>query len=196
MRKLTAAAKAAGLGLAACISFTSTAPAIAQDAVVTQETLLDRIQIEDFLTAYYYNFSGAVGHDFAKYYTEDAIFDVNGKIYVGRDAIAATYGGSEDNGGSTRGTFHMLMNNLLIQVHGDTATARTIWTGVMSDRVKAPPRLAEQGREYTVLVKEDGNWRIKKRVIISDAALGDQFDGIYEPRRNYDPLKDEPLTGK
>lgn len=176
---------------ATCLAVSVPIPAAAQDAVTTKETLLDRIQIEDLLTAYYYNFSSGTGHDFAKYYVEDAVFDVNGVLHEGRDAIIAIYGGDEDNGASIRGQFHMLMSNPLIQVHGDTATVRIIWTGVINDTIKAPPRLLEQGREYDLLVKQDGQWKIKKRTIISDSALGDSFDGIYEPRMDYDVTADD-----
>jgi hypothetical protein len=77
---------------------------------------------------------------------------------------------------------HMLLNNPRIRVNGDTATAETIWTGVISDTVRVAPRLFEQGREYDERVKKDGRWYFAKRVITSDAGLTEQFDATYQAR--------------
>ena len=68
-----------------------TAPALAQQ--VTMETLLDRIQIEDLLTRYYYDLSQGKSHELSEYFTEDALLDVDGTIAKGRDEIAKLYGG-------------------------------------------------------------------------------------------------------
>ena len=46
---------------------------------VTMETLLDRINIEDFLTRYYYDLSNGKAHELSNYFTEDALLDVDGK---------------------------------------------------------------------------------------------------------------------
>ena len=48
------------------------------------------------------------------------------------------------------------------------------------------PALFEQGREYDLLVKQDGQWRIKKRVVIADSGLPERFKAKYEPRMDYD----------
>ncbi len=45
------------------------------DRPVTMETLLDRIQIEDFITRYYYDLSVGKSHELADYFTEDALLD-------------------------------------------------------------------------------------------------------------------------
>ena len=51
-----------------------------QDGLVTAETLLDRIQIEDFLTRYYYDLSSGKAHELAEYFTTDAVLDVDSTI--------------------------------------------------------------------------------------------------------------------
>ena len=76
----------------------------------------------------------------------------------------------------------MLLNNPRIRVHGDTATAETIWTGVIDETVRLAPRLYEQGREYDELVKKNGRWYFKKRVITSDAGLTEKYDATYKDR--------------
>jgi hypothetical protein len=82
----------------------------------------------------------------------------------------------------------MLLTNPVIEVTGDTAEAHVIWTGVMNDGVGQAPRLYEQGREDTVLVKRDGRWLIARRYISSDSGLPDRFDATWEPRGN--PLEE------
>jgi hypothetical protein len=151
---------------------------------VTADTLLDRIQIEDFLTRYYYDLSEGKAHDLSEYFTEDA---------VGRAEIEALYGGpqSEPEDADRIPTYprgQMLLTNPVIEVNGDTAQAHVIWTGVMNPGVGKAPSLTEQGREDTELVKRDGKWLIKRRYISSDSGLPDRFDETYEPRSN--PLDD------
>jgi ketosteroid isomerase-like protein len=167
-------------------------PAGAERPMVTQATLLDRIQIEDMIVGYYYHLGSGDHKGFSEYYVEDAEFDVNGKVYKGQAAIEGVYARmGRERSPLAKNVFHMLLNNPMITITGDTATARFIWTGVITDNVKAPPRLQEQGREYDLLVKRGGQWMIKRRTIISDAALSDEFDPIYQPRMDYDPA-----TGK
>jgi len=156
--------------------------ATAQDKLVTQETLLDRIQIEDLLVRYYVDLSSGSAHDLAQYYTEDAVLDVNGMISKGREAIEKLYEGVGDGEANLGGRLHMLLNNPIISVDGDTATAWVIWTGVMNDDIKKPPRLLEQGREYDELVKLDGRWYIKKRYITADSGLSGMWEDTYKPR--------------
>lgn len=161
---------------------------------VTMDTLLDRIQIEDLLTRYYYDLSQGESHALSEYFTEDALLDVDGTVAKGRAEIAKLYQGPE---GAERAKpaaphpyNHMLLTNPVIEVKGDTATAHVIWTGVMNDGVGKPPKLYEQGREDTELVKRDGKWLIERRYISSDSGLPDRFDATYEPRDN--PLKPTP----
>jgi hypothetical protein len=176
-------AAAALAGLATLLA--APAPASAQ---VTMETLLDRIQIEDLLTRYYYELSNGNAHEMSEYFTEDALLDVDGTVATGRAEIESLYGGgpSRDNAGGApaypRG--HMLLTNPVIEIDGDMAQAHVIWTGVMNDGVGEAPRLYEQGREDTELKKVDGRWLISRRYISSDSGVPDRFDQTYEPRGN------------
>jgi ketosteroid isomerase-like protein len=158
-------------------------PAIAEDKMTTQETLLDRIQIEDMMTRYYVDISSGTGHDLAQYFTEDAFFDVNGMIAEGREAIAKVYGGLGDEDTHLGSSLHMLLNNPVISVDGNTATFWAIWSGVLNEDINKPPVLVDQGREYSELVKLDGRWYIKKRYIISDSNLPAVWKDTYKPRK-------------
>lgn len=150
--------------------------------------LADRIAIEDMVTRYYGNFGKQdAAEDFGAFYTEDAVFDVNGIVSTGREAIEAFYTdtGDDEDAPAAQGTFHMMISNPVIEVDGDTATARFMWTGVMNGAIQEAPQLLEQGREYDLLVRQDGQWRIKKRVVIADSGLPERYMATYEPRLDY-----------
>ena len=153
-----------------------------------ESALADRIAIEDMVTRYYGNFGKQdAAADFGAFYTEDAVFDVNGIVSTGREAIEAFYvdTGDDEQAPAAQGTFHMMISNPVIEVNGDTATAQFMWTGVMNTGIQDPPQLLEQGREYDLLVRQDGEWRIRKRVVIADSGLPDRYMPTYEPRMDY-----------
>ncbi len=155
----------------------------AEDKMVTQETLLDRIQIEDMLIRYYVDISSGSGHNLAKNFTEDAVFDVNGMISEGREAISRMYGGLDEENAHVGSRLHMLLNNPIISVDGDTATVWAIWSGVLNEDISKPPVIVDQGREYSELVKKDGHWYYKKRYITSDSNLPPIWKNTYKPRK-------------
>ncbi len=159
---------------------------------VTMETLLDRIQIEDMLTRYYYDLSMNQAHAMSEYFTEDAMLDVDSTIANGRAEIEKLYGPPKSDAKKNEPKVskphnHMLLTNPVIEIKGNTAQAHVIWTGVMNPGVGKAPSLTEEGREDTELVKINGKWLIKKRYISSDSGLPDKFDATYKAREN--PLK-------
>jgi ketosteroid isomerase-like protein len=161
---------------------------ILEDRPVTMETLLDRIQIEDFITRYYYDLSVGKAHELAEYFTEDAVLDVDGVVAKGHAEIAKLYtrpAGEQSPAAKAqyrRG--NMLLTNPIINVEGNVATAHLIWTGVTNEGVGKPPGVYEQGREYTELRKVNGKWLISRRFISSDSGLPDRFDATWKPREH------------
>ncbi|MCC6201595.1 MAG: nuclear transport factor 2 family protein [Gammaproteobacteria bacterium] len=155
---------------------------------VTAETLLDRIQVEDLLTRYYYDLAQGKAHELSEYFTADALLDVDGTVARGHAEIKQLYERPEPAAAAApvapdrRG--HMLLTNPIIEIHGNTATAHVIWTGVMNEGIGKLPQLYEQGREDTELVKQDGKWRIKRRYITADGRLPNRFDANYRQREN------------
>ena len=171
--------------LAAAALLALAAPALAHTPRTTQANLLDRIQIEDFLVDYYQPLGGGKQEDLASFFTEDGVIDVNGRVYSGRKGIAQAYkdAGSANNGNATfKGKFVMLMNNPRIEIHGDTATADVVWTGVVTGKPTDQPHFAEQGKEHDDLVKVKGEWMIKKRIITSVAGLAPFYQVTYKDR--------------
>ena len=158
---------------------------ILADRPVTMETLLDRINIQDFLTRYYADLSIGKAHELAEYFTEDAVLDVDGVVAKGHKEIAKLYerpANAEKPKGYRRG--NMILSNPIINVEGNVATAHLIWTGVMNEGVGKPPTIYEQGREYTELKKVKGKWMISRRFISSDSGLPDKYDATWKPREH------------
>lgn len=173
--------KIAAICASAAAIAAAASPAAARPPSVTAENMLDRIQIEELIINYYAELGGGAHSNLSEYFTEDAIFIVNGKRYIGRKAIDDIYAELGAQASKLRqGKGHMLLNNLSVQFDGaNKATSRMIWTGVMNDNLKAPPRVFEQGREYSTLEKIDGVWYFKQRNIVSDSAMQNQYDDTY-----------------
>lgn len=164
----------------------------------TLTRLQDRIAIEDLIVGYYEHLGSGSTEGVGGYYTKDAVFDVNGVVLNGPEAIEGIYGGLREeaaaesaaepaqSGGDEGGVSHMLLSNPVIEIQGDTATAKFIWTQIGNPDIKGAPVLVEQGREYDLLVKRDGKWLIQKRTVIADSGMPDMFDATYQPRFDYD----------
>jgi len=160
---------------------TAVAPALAEEPQLTLTTLIDRAQIEDMLVRYYAQL-GAGRSDFGSYYVADGVLDVNGIVAQGQAPIEDLYKKIAQGAPPRRGTFRMLLTNCRIAVNGSAATADMIWTGVRSETVQATPQFVEQGREHDELVKRDGHWYFKHRVITSDGGLTPMFEKTYRQR--------------
>ena len=190
---VAALAAVGGIAVGALVAPQVPGLAANNDEAEVSSSLADRIAIEDMVTRYYGNFGKQdAADDFGAFYTEDAVFDVNGIVSNGREAIEAFYTdtGDDEEAPAAQGTFHMMISNPVIDVDGDTATAQFMWTGVMNETSEGRPVLWEQGREYDLLVKQDGEWRIKKRVVIADSGLPERYAATYEPRTDYDIAAD------
>lgn len=162
-------------------------PRLVGDKPVTAATLLDRIQIEDLLTRYYYDLAAGKAHELSGYFTKDALLDVDSTIARGHAEISKLYQRPEgspppETATAQRRRGHMLLTNPVINVDGDKATADIIWTGVMNEGIGKAPSIYEEGREYSELRKIDGKWLISKRCISSDSGLPDKYDAAYKPR--------------
>ena len=161
-------------------------PVLAQQ--VTMETLLDRIQIEDLLTRYYYDLSRNSAHELSEYFAEDALLDVDGTIAKGRAEIAKLYQNPtpdpKELAPKPGRRMQMLLTNPIINIKGNTATAHLIWTGVVDEGIGKLPQIAEQGREDTELAKQNGKWLIKRRYISTDGRMPNRFDKNFKPREN------------
>ena len=167
----------------AAMSLTASVPGLglAQPPPMSVTTLVDRAQIEDLLIEYYSHLGSERGA-FGDYYVADGVLDVNGLVARGQAAIEQLYKEVREGTPRRPGTFRMLLTNPHIVVTGDTATADVIWTGVNSESVRSLPQILEQGREHDELVKRDGHWYFKHRVITTDGGLPAMFEKTYQKR--------------
>jgi SnoaL-like domain len=159
-------------GLAVAVALLSATigmkPAQAEQPATTLQTLLDKQQIQDMLVDYYTHL-GKGGSDFGAYYLPDGVIDVNGLKGQGEAAIADVYKKVAAGSPKRPGVFKMLLTNVLVVVNGNTATAETLWTGINSPTIESAPKFVEQGTEKDDLVKVNGHWLFKLRVITSNA---------------------------
>lgn len=156
--------------------------------------LKDRNAIQELLFEYYSHLGSDEPHEFSSYFTEDAVFEINGLVLSGREEIQGLYDGmDEDIEGEEADvppeemeTHLTLLNNPVVKVDGDTATARMIWTGTLNVTAFDKPALYDQGREYDKLVKRDGKWLFRKRVVIADGFLPRSMLDTWERKPDYD----------
>lgn len=152
------------VGLAYCLALAVAPGARAQDA--TPQALVDRAQIQDLITRYYYNFGNENSESFPDFYAADAELILGDTHYKGRDGIAKAYSrAGEDSPIQNAYSFNVTISNPLIVVHGDTASAQLIFTEFLMQKQGDEPRLRTQGREYSTFVKVNGQWRYKTRQI-------------------------------
>lgn len=161
-------AMAIGMLTVAVLALGTTPAAQAQGSEITAQTLVDRAQIEDLLTRYYYNLGHSSATSFAAFYADDAELVLGTKSFRGKDGIEGAYKAAGEAPTPQRKAFafNVLLSNPLIVVHGDTATARLIFTEIVFDTKGAAPRILTQGREFDHFVKVKGAWRFSKRQIM------------------------------
>ena len=131
--------------------------------LTTADTLLDRIQVEDFITDYYWELANGATGDLSLFWSADAVFDVNGNVLDGLPAIEAVYAEGLGPGGKL--VFQPSIPQ--IRVAGDKATVDLVYTGVLNVAPDAAPALYEQGHDHLELVKAAGIWKISRRVLRS-----------------------------
>jgi uncharacterized protein (TIGR02246 family) len=181
-----------GAALAGC----NQAPPKDEAKEAALQALIDRAAIENLAMGYVSHLGGKDPAAFGAYFTEDAVFDVNGAVYKGRKAIADLYMGMRaarpaDQPVDADGLNHMVLSNPIIEVNGDTATGKYIWTGFHNPKDPTqPPVITEQGREYDLYVKVDGKWMIKKRAVIADGYVPKGMLNTWKRRLDYDITKD------
>jgi ketosteroid isomerase-like protein len=164
------------LGMALCLTLAQGPASHAQAAPLTARSLVDRAEIEDLLTRYYWNFGNKGAESFASFYTPDAEMVLGKNSYKGTAGIEGAYKGvPKDAPQRTSYSLNILMSNPLIVVHGDTATAQLVFTETVVDKQGDAPRILTQGREFDHLARHNGQWLISKRQITGPADRPDDW---------------------
>jgi hypothetical protein len=150
-----------------CLVLTLGPGARAQE--VNAETLVDRLQIQDLITRYYNNFGRENAENFADFYADDAELILGERHFKGRNGILEAYGRAPGQAPrpapAPRYSFIVAVDNPLIVVHGNTATAQLVFTEYVIEKQGDPVKVITQGKEYSTFAKVDGHWRYKTRQI-------------------------------
>ena len=156
-------------GLAATLGL-ALAPATgapAQGALLTVQGLADRAAIEDLLTRYYNNFGGGVESKIGEFYAEDGEMILGPNHYKGIAAIKGAYAAVPADAPQRKSfALNILISNMLVTVHGQTATARLVFTETITEKQGEAPKILTQGREFDHLVKRKGRWLFASRQIM------------------------------
>jgi hypothetical protein len=157
------------LGVAAALGL-SLAPAgaaLAQSEPMTAQALADRAAISDLLTRYYNNFGNGAESKVGEFYAEDGEMILGTRHYKGIEAIKGAYAAvPADAPQRSAFALNILISNMLVTVHGDTATARLVFTETLTRKQGEAPAILTQGREFDHLVKRGGRWLIASRQIM------------------------------
>ena len=155
------------LAAAMVLALAPTTDAFAQATPQTMQELADRAAVEDLITSYYNNFGGAIESRIGEYYAEDGEMILGGKSYKGIEAIKGAYAAVPADAPQRKSfALNILISNMLVTVHGDTASARLVFTETTTEKQGDAPKILTQGREFDNLVKRDGRWLISKRQIM------------------------------
>jgi hypothetical protein len=155
------------VGAAMALATMAAAPAAAQAPEYTAQALADRETIADLLTRYYNNFGGGVEDKIGEFYAPDGEMILGSTSYKGIEAIKGAYAAVPADAPQRKSfALNILISNMLVSVHGNTATARLVFTETITDKQGDAPRILTQGREFDHLVKRDGRWLIAKRQIM------------------------------
>ena len=96
-------------------------------------------------------------------------------VIEGVAALLETGGGQEDEPKAKdavpEGVSEMMLTNMKIDLQGDKAVATFLWHSIKSDLVTTEGKITEYGREMTELVKQDGRWLIKNRVVLTEGGM-------------------------
>jgi SnoaL-like protein len=150
------------------------AAASAQQPAYTVQSLADRAAIEDLLTRYYNNFGGGVEDKIGEFYAEDGEMILGKTTYKGIAAIKGAYAAvPKDAPQKSAFALNILIGNMLVTVHGATATARLVFTETITEKQGEAPKILTQGREFDHLVKRNGRWLIASRQIMGANGVPD-----------------------
>lgn len=170
--KTTQILKPAMLTLGAIMLTAAVAPARAEYTVTTQATLLDRIQVEDIVHNFIWAYEAGAAADLAAMFVEDGDVDIDGQKAHGRKNIEELFVKATQGGGQSQqqnvpeGTPLLMTGTPYIVINGDKATVKSRFSMAISNHAnKVAPVPMEQGIVEDALVKKNGKWLIKNRVI-------------------------------
>jgi SnoaL-like domain len=150
-------------------------PAVAKDANLTY--LADRLMIQDLMVGYATAHNATEPELYRKLFTDDAEIALpNGTVLLkGIDKIMASvrtdrlrFNAAAKDGVRTYGVMRHIITNMEVTIAGNTATGSCYLLNTAYNAIARKPEILSMGRYEDVYLKKSGQWRISKRVLISD----------------------------
>jgi len=154
---------------------------VSDPGVAVPQAVLDKLAIREVLERYMRHNDDRAADRIAELFDEDAVFQVMGRLVVGREAIREFFGGggpqprpwTEPGELLKQPPSVHLSGNPVIDVDGDTATSELDFLVVnRGDDGRARSRLVGRYRDRLRRL-DDGRWVITSRVGVSVAGPGD-----------------------
>jgi uncharacterized protein (TIGR02246 family) len=153
------------------LALLATAPLHAADNDALVQMLADRAEIQEVAYRYINALDTRDAELYLSVFTEDAEYDVEGTVYRGHDALRGIITGlqksRDDAAAAGRPTVDLYHTNInpVIDVQSPTqATYQAYWQTLRKADDNSM-RIGGMGMIKDELVKTDGTWRIKKRVL-------------------------------
>lgn len=143
----------------------------------------DRLEIEELIVRYTYFLDGfSSKEEFVSLFTEDGVLvsPYSGR-YVGRKAVeefADRKLASHSYGPDRTEQMRHIVSNVLIEGDGDTATMKAFLLD-FTTRLDVPKRSTDfilAGHYECDVVRVNGKWKLKSRVLIVDTITGGPYD--------------------
>jgi uncharacterized protein (TIGR02246 family) len=155
--------------LTLCLLFTPALHA-ADEASLVQQTA-DRLEIQEVAYRYIMALDTRDPDMYLSVFTEDAVYDVEGTLYSGHEALRGIVTGLQSSrektiaeGKPVVDLYHSNLNPVITLLSPTEATYQAYWQTLRKGDDNAM-RIGGMGRIEDLMVKTDGKWRIKKRVL-------------------------------
>jgi 3-phenylpropionate/cinnamic acid dioxygenase small subunit len=143
----------------------------AADEVTLAQQVADRLEIQDVAYRYIMALDTRDADLYVSVFTEDAEYDVEGMIYRGHDQLRGIVLGLQRSrettiaaGKPVMDLYHTNLNPVIELLSATEAHYQAYWQTLRKGDDNAM-RIGGMGRIEDTLVKTNGKWRIKKRVL-------------------------------
>jgi len=137
----------------------------------------DRAEIENLAARYLFALDGRDADTYASTFTKDGILVYAAGELQGRDAIRdmvnslrarAEEAQKKDTSKLRPARGRHNITNLIVEVDGDKATAKSYWTSVNNNNPERRAQISAYGHYEDQLVKVDGKWLFSRREIFNE----------------------------
>jgi uncharacterized protein (TIGR02246 family) len=139
----------------------------------TLQKLADKMEIEALVARYVIGLDTLDADAYASVFAEDAVFDVSGTVYRGRDAIRKIVTDLQESrarneaAGTPSPALYHVMSNTFIEILDETNARHQSYAQTLRAGDDGRFVIGFMGRYEDELVKRDGRWVIQSRKLVS-----------------------------